>query len=131
MFSKTLSFMLVILLLCIPLLTIAQQLDSITQARIDAELDVKELFGWFAGSFLTSIACGCIGGSVIIGVSQVTSVTPPVHRFIGNPPEYISTYTLTYQQKTKLKRLIHTSAGCVGGSAIAFWLAYTLNVYNY
>ena len=82
-------------------------------------LHYKAPYYWFAGTFLTSIGLGCLGGSVIVAVSQVVPAHPPAHRLIGKSPEYVITYTSTYEKETKSKRLLHTFTGCVGGSAIA------------
>ena len=111
----------------------AQQTTDTDQAIIHAQSDVKSPYGWFAGAFLTSIAFGCIGGSVIVGTSQVAPVKVPTHRLIGKSPEYVHSYTTTYKDEMKHERLIHTSIGCVGGSAIAgLIIAYTyLYTYDY
>ena len=106
-------------------------LGDAKQAIVDAETDVEEPYGWFAGTFLTSIAFGCLGGSVWVSTSQVFPTEPPAHRFIGKSPEYVRTYTHTYKKETKQRRLIYTSAGCIGGSAIAgLIVAYTYSL-NY
>ena len=121
---KVVSILVLLLFTSTPYLTVAQADNDATQAVIDAKMDVSISAGWFAGTFLISVALGCLGGSALIATSQVVSIEPPAHRFIGKSPEYVSAYTLTYKKEAKQKRLIHTSAGCVGGSAIAALIGY-------
>ena len=119
---KVVSIFVLLLFISTPLLVYAQQMNDTAQAVMDAKNDVKEPFGWFAGSFLTSVAFGCLGGSVIIATSQVIPAEAPTYQLLGKSPAYVSSYANAYKKEAKQKRLIHTSAGCVGGSAVAAWL---------
>ena len=119
MLLRVFSCVMALLLFSMPCLTLAQQTNDAAQAIAQAKNDVKEPFGWFAGSFLTSVAFGCLGGSVIVATSQVIPAEPPTYRLMGKSPDYVNSYANAYKKEAKQKRLIHTSAGCVGGSAIA------------
>ena len=128
--AKVVSIFVLLLFVSTQCLTLAQ-VSQTNQAVLDAKNDVDMPLGWFAGSFLVSVGLGCLGGTVIVATSQVIPVPVPTHRFMGKSPEYVSAYTLTYKENTKRQRLIYTSLGCVGGSAVAAWIVINLNLYNY
>ena len=130
-FYRSVSLTCILMILSTSCLTFAQQANDTTQAIVDAKTDAEISVGWFAGTFLTSIAFGCLGGSVLIAASQVVSADPPISRLMGKSPDYVIAYTNTYKKEIKTERLIHTSLGCVGGSAIAAWLAIAFNLYDF
>ena len=116
---KLLSIIMALLIFNIPYLTLAQQATNGAQAVVDAKSDIKEPLGWLAGGFLMASGLGCLGGSLVILASQAMTPSPPAHRFLGKSPEYISIYTNTYQSEMRSKRLIYSSAGCLGGTIVA------------
>ena len=131
---KTLSFAMVLLIFNSPFLILAQENSDAAQAVMDARKDVKlSRTGeyWAFGTFLTSIACGCIGGSIILISSQLYTPTPPTSRLIGKSSEYITFYTQTYQQEMKKCQGQASIAGCIGGSAVAAALAVTFDLYDF
>ena len=125
--------------------------NSVDQAILAAKNDVGESFDWFAGSFLTSAAFGCLGGTVVavnapIAISelffltsaafgclggtavavtaQFIPVTAPTHRLMGKSATYVNAYITAYKREVRNKRLIYTSTGCIGGSAVAALFTY-------
>lgn len=76
MFFRVFSCVMALLLLSMPLLVIAQETSDAAQAMVDAKNDVKDPVGWLAGTFLTAVGLGCLGGSVVLLVSQVISPSP-------------------------------------------------------
>ena len=128
---KLLSLMMALLLLSTPLLVIAQQ-DSVLDARFaaqrDADADVNpmrwRLLGLFGG-----LLGGCLLGSVMVAGAYIQVPTPPAERFIGKSPEYILTYTTTYESRTRKRQVENTTVGCIGGSvASAFLVIYFRNL---
>ena len=59
---KLFSLVMAVLIFSMPCITFAQYTNDVAQAIAHAKNDVNEPFGWFAGSFLTSVAFGCLGG---------------------------------------------------------------------
>lgn len=121
-----------LLLFSMPFLTLAQPTvtGDAAQAIIDAQTDVKkdhntDLNVAFT-AFLVSAVFGCIGGSVVVATSQITTPTPPADRFIGKSTEYIVFYTQTYEKERKNQRGQAAFGGCIGGSIVAgvFWSNY-------
>ena len=125
---KTLSFVMVVMLFTMPFLTLAQQTGDATQAVIDAKTDANksnDLLIWGLGSFLSALACGCVGGLVVVAVGQINDPSPPAARFLGKSNEYVLFYTQTYQNERKRKRTYASLGGCVGGmvvNGLVFWL---------
>ena len=113
------SLIMALLILSMPCVTLAQQTSDGAQAVVDAKTDAKEPFGWLAGSFLMASGCGLLGGGIAVLASQAMTPSPPTHRLMGKSAEYVSFYTDTYQSEVKRKRLIYTSAGCLGGTVVA------------
>ena len=128
--------------------SVATNPNSVDQAILAAKNDVGESFDWFAGSFLTSVAFGCLGGTVaavnapiaILELSSLASVafgclggtavavtaqfipvTAPTHRLMGKSATYVNAYITAYKREVRNKRLIYTSTGCVSGSAVAVY----------
>lgn len=116
------ALVMAVLIFSMPCVVLSQQTNDAVQAIAQAKNDVKEPFGWFAGSFLTSVAFGCLGGSVVIATSQVIPAEAPTYRLMGKSPDYVNAYANAYKKEVKQKRLIHTSTGCIAGSAVAAWL---------
>ena len=118
---KLLSFVMAIMLFTMPFLTLAQQSDEAFQAIIDAKADVQSSTHiiWVFGSFLAASVSGCLGGSVVVGASQVYNSSPPAHRLLGKSPAYIMLYTETYQTGMKSSRTMFAMGGCIAGSLVA------------
>ena len=116
---KLLALVMTLLIFSMPCITLAEQSSDAARAVVDAKTDAKEPLLWGIGSFLAASGCGCLGGGVTVLASQVITPSPPANRFIGKSAEYISFYTNTYQDEIKRKRLIYTSAGCLGGTVVA------------
>ena len=69
---------------------------------------------------------------MITATSQVIPAEPPTYRLMGKPPDYVNAYSNAYKKEVKQKRLIHTSTGCIAGSAVAVWLVlYVYPSYYY
>ena len=102
----------VMLVLSIPLATLAQQVsvqaEAVVAAEAAAEADVQKILWFAAGCFLPVL--GVVAGYVI-------APSPPSSKFLGKPPEYVAFYTDAYQAKAKnlqgRSALIGTGA-CVG-----------------
>ncbi len=122
MIFRLFALVMAVLIFSMPCVVLAQRTNDVAEAMADAKKDVNEPFGWFAGSFLTSVAFGCLGGSAIIATSQVIPAEAPTYRLMGKSPDYVNIYASTYEKEVKEKRLIHTSIGCLAGSAVAAWL---------
>ena len=123
---KLLSLVIALLIFSMPCITLTDTYFSlfpdIEQAIAEAKMDVQEPYGWLTGSFLASAGCGCLAGDVVAIASQVVLPAPPVNRLIGKTPAYVDAYTSTFKREVKKKRLIHTSAGCISGTALAIWV---------
>lgn len=130
-FYRAASLVSILMILSLPFQSISQETSDGAQAIIDAKRDAKASSAWPLVSFLTSTACGCIGGSIVLLASQVVEPIPPTNRFIGKSTEYVILYTDTYQREIKRQRLISTSAGCIGGSVLAAFIAVSLELYEY
>ena len=124
---KTLSFVMVVMLFTMPFLTLAQELPlsqetgNAAQAIIDAKTDASksdDLLIWGGGSFLSALACGCLGGLAVVAVSQFNTPSPPPARFLGKSNEYVLLYTQTYQNERKRQRTQASLGGCIGGMVV-------------
>ena len=111
--------------------SVSETSDS-ARAVVDAKNDVREPILWLAGSLVVSSGMGCIGGSGVILASQLMTPTPPPDRLLGKSSEYVSFYIATYENETKNKRLIYSTAGCVGGTLVAVLLVgrFTNQIYD-
>ena len=111
--------------------SVSETSDS-ARAVVDAKNDVHEPILWLAGSLVVSSGMGCIGGSGVILASQLMTPIPPPDRLIGKSAEYVSFYIATYEKETKNKRLLYSSAGCIGGTIVAVLLVhrYTNPIYD-
>ena len=116
------ALVMTVLIFSMPCVVLSQQTNDAAQAIAQAKNDVKEPFVWLAGSFLTSVALGCLGGSVVIATSLVIPAEAPTYRLLGKSPDYVNAYVNTYKKEVKQKRLIHTSTGCVAGYAVFAWM---------
>ena len=120
---KLLSLVIALLIFSMPCITLTDTyfylFPDIERAIAEAKMDVQEPYGWLTGSFLASAGCGCLAGDVVAIASQVVLPAPPVNRLIGKTPAYVDAYTSTFKREVKKKRLIHTSAGCISGTALA------------
>ena len=110
----------ILMMLSLTFEAVPEETSDSAQAIVDAKNDITEPFGWLAGSFLASVGCLCIGGSLVILASQVTTPSPPAQRFLGKSTEYVTFYTNTYQSEVRRKRLIYTSAGCLVGTVASY-----------
>ena len=66
-----------------------------------------EIIGTFTGFFI-----GVAGPLILI---YNYDPDPPSDRFVGQPPEYIDYYTMTYKTKAKSIRRRSATAGCLSG----------------
>lgn len=130
---KLLSLVIALLIFSMPCVTFSDTYFSmysmypdVEQAIAEAKMDIQEPYGWLAGSFLASAGCSCLAGGVVVITSQVVPPAPPVNRLIGKTPAYVNAYTSTFKKEVKKKRLIHTSAGCISGTALALWVYINL-----
>ena len=130
-FYRAASLVSILMILSLPFQSISQETSDGAQAVIDAKYDAKASIAWPIVSFLTATAFGCIGGSVVLLTSQVVEPSPPTNRFIGKSTEYVILYTDTYHREVKRQRLISTSAGCIGGSALAAFIVVSLELYEF
>lgn len=96
-----------------PFGTLAQQKSVLAGARsiaiADAESDVNKTSWFMIGFFLN-----------IVGVVIAKENTPavPAGRLVGKSPEYVETYTLSYQAKLTQLRVQSTLQGCVTGTLV-------------
>ncbi len=124
---KTLSFVMAMMLFTMPFFTLAQQNSDAMQAITDGRKDAQDSdrLMWGLGSFLSAIACGCIGGLAVVAGSQFIDPSPPAQRFLGKSHEYVFLYTDTYKKEIKSIRLQASVGGCLGGMAVnasVWWL---------
>ena len=127
MFRKSLSFVIVLLLFTMPYLTLAQQTDVAAQAIADAKKDASQdtnAMNWYL--------FGCLGvglcSPIIVGASFVYTPRVPTDRLVGKSPEYITSYTQTYQKERKSVQVKATIGGCLSSNTVAAILtAYVMN----
>ncbi|MDE0315091.1 MAG: hypothetical protein OXM61_09325 [Candidatus Poribacteria bacterium] len=154
--SSLLAFVMVMLLLSLPLTTLAQQIPAEGQAKQDAEANLnKELWmgtgcafpllttlGLVAGSFgpqssRSSLfsgpqACGfCVGlTSAYLGrhvLIRRHQPTPPPERLLGKSPEYIAVYTDVYKKRSRQLRGQYIDRGYLIGCVVSGMLAIVIN----
>ena len=131
---KTLSVIMMLVLISVPFITFAQQSNHIEQAIKDAKADVQTPYGWLGLGFgsgllgycIGGLPGGCIGGSLVLTSTQVFAPVPPAHRLMGKSYEYVNTYRKAYQSEVKIKRLQYSAGGCLGGISVSFFSFYIL-----
>ena len=135
--SLFLVFLMTMLILSEPFVTLAQGDSAEVQARHDAKNDVNE-FAWVAGAFIgvasfwgtiellnessidnttdTSLrVLAMIVTFLIPGYAIFDSPTPPIERLVGKSPEYVNAYVDTYAKEAKRLRIVSSTAGCAVG----------------
>ncbi len=108
---KLVSLFTILLILNMPILTIAQQdmaaveADATRDATGDAERDVNPVM-W--------LAIGCILPPVV-GLLVPYFYKPPVPagRILGKSPEYVAFYTDAYKRETEKLQFRNASIGCL------------------
>ena len=108
-----LVYLMVLLVLSLPFVSLAELNTIQAQAIADAEQDVStDVNGplWFLG--------GCLGNLTVIIIAYVFEPTPPASRLLGKSPEYIAVYTDTYRTKAKNLQTARALAGCLTGTAV-------------
>ena len=65
--------------------------------------------------------------------SKVFKPTPPAERLVGKSPEYVASYTQTYQQKVQRQYLVASTVGCLAGNLATafFWNWFFTKYPNY
>ena len=116
MFRKTLSFVMMLLIFNMPLLTFSQQTDDAVQAIADAQRDAK-----LADTQIWALV-GCTLMLTGILVAYLVPPTVPTMNLLGKSPEYVAYYTSTYQEKVKNERTKQASLGCLGTGVV--WTAF-------
>ena len=137
------AFLMVVLTFSIPFTTLAQPNWVAQQAKADAEADankdVNKLI-WFgtgcvlSGLVLVSIPLlpgvytSCLLPPAGIAGTYFYQPDPPVSRFLGKEPEYVSIYTSTYKSRRGRIQSDMSSIGCATGCGI---LGLTLTVVGF
>ena len=127
MLKTTLSFVIVFLLFSMPYLTLAQQTSDTAQAIVDAKKDASKdinTMNWYL--------FGCLGigfcSPVVVGASFIYTPRVPTDRLVGKSPEYITSYTQTYQKERKSVQVKATIGGCLSSNTVAAILTgYVMN----
>lgn len=73
------------------------------------------------------VACLSAIPTITLLMSYGKKVSPPAERLMGKPPEYVSLYVKTYEQRVKRKRLKYAMYGCAGGSILTVLVIGYLN----
>ena len=95
------------------LVTVSEQELAILHATRDAQQSNEPV--WiFAGFFLNIVG--------ILGANILTPTVPPT-KLLGKSPEYVDSYTKTYQREVRRKRTEQATLGCTAG-ALCLGLSY-------
>ena len=103
-FQRTISLILVFLLLACPL--IGQQGNTVNdylQGKADGEMDAKGNPAWILGGAL----CGIFG----VAGAYFIKPSPPTESLIGKSAEYVMGYTEGYQNKSRQKNAAYACGG--------------------
>ncbi len=93
--------------------TVSEQELAILHATRDAQHSNQQL--WRIAGFFCNIA-GMVGANLL-------TPTVPATKILGKSPEYVDSYTKTYQQEVRRKRTEHATFGCLTG-VLCFGLSY-------
>ena len=127
---RTLSLLICISVLALPIMVQAQINDSMAQQQEEqdyqmicaqAEEDAQRDEGGATGYMLGGCLCGVFGFLIAYG----SSPKAPSDRLVGKDPNYVHAYSKCYEQKAKK---IRTSAACTGwlvGSAVSFAILFS------
>ena len=115
--SPFFAFLMVVLILNSPFVSLAQQnsvkAEAIAAAERDAAAHVNKSL-WFLG--------GCLGGILIYAIANVAEATPPSSALLGKSPEYVAFYTDAYRAKIRKIRTSGVKLGCAayGACCVAY-----------
>jgi len=111
---KLTSFLLIILMLSTPIISIAQTMgNDYLQGKMQGELDAKGNPLWI----IAGLGCGIFG----VGAAYFTKPSPPSMAIMGKSTEYILGYTEGYQNKSR-----NTNTGYACGGWAAWLVMYLL-----
>lgn len=149
------ALLMVIIVLCQPWGSLAQDASVEIQAQRDAEKDLnsaKELTWFVAGCcggvfpfvILTTLAFGedisyigpmpldtClisvfgVGLLLPTGYAALHSPAPPTNQFLGKSSDYVDAYTVVYRNRMKRKRVVQSTKGCLLGTCLSGSLIIT------
>ena len=80
--------------------------QAIAEAQRDAKLVNMQIWAF---------ASGCTFSVIGILLAYVYPPQVPVERLIGKSPEYVASYTSTYQKIVRDKQAIEAALGCIAG----------------
>ena len=122
-----LAFFMIVITFSLPLTSLAQPSPAEVQAEADAIADANKDVNktlWFgAGCLLSGLVyipspglfINCLFPPAGIAGTYFYRPSPPIARFVGKSPEYISVYTSTYKSKRGSIQASMASAGCATG----------------
>ena len=122
-----LIFFMTVLIVSMPVATLAQQnslqAEAKAAAEVDANTDVNKPLWFGAGCLLTGLAFlpdpyGYFFPPIGVIGAYVYRPDPPVSRFIGKSPEYIAAYTSAYKAKRGNTQGLWAGAGCLTGGVV-------------
>ena len=111
--SPFFAFLMVVLILNAPFVSLAQQKSVQAKAEADAERDAETRVNkplWFFG--------GCLGGILVIIIANVHEPSPPAASLLGKSPEYVSFYTDAYKAKTRNIQTSQAMRGCLANVVV-------------
>ena len=130
---KLISLVMALLTFSMPCVLSAQQsvaLDAKLEAKRDADADVNRLH-WRLIGLCGGLLGGCLLGSVMVASAYTQVPTPPAERFIGKSPEYVLTYTDTYESRTRKLQTENAVGGCLAGSVASAFIVMSLTNLRY
>ncbi len=108
---QVLVFYLIILMLCMPFVSNAQQSINLSAIKASVVSDIEEHFegiSWYMQA--------CLHNIIRVNMADTNTIPVPAQSFIGKSPEYVGVYTTIYkQEKTKNQRDAATIVGILIG----------------
>lgn len=133
-----LVFLMAVLTLSMPFITLAQQNSVEAQAivdaaTVDANKDVNKPLWLGTGCLLSGLLFlpgwyGCLLPPVGLAGTYFYRPAPPLARLMGKSPEYVDVYTSTYKSKRGTIQAQWAAAGCLGGGVAVGALAVGIGV---
>ena len=111
--SPFFAFLMVVLILNSPFVSLAQQNSVRSGAEAAAERDAAAQVNkslWFFG--------GCLGGILVIIIANVHEPSLPASSLLGKSPEYVSFYTDAYRAKARNIQTSQAIRGCVANAVV-------------
>ena len=131
-FYRSVSLTCILMMLSMPCVLLAQQsvaLEAKLEAKRDADADVN-LIQWRLMGLCGGLIGGCLLGSVMVASAYTQVPKLPAERFIGKSPEYVLTYTDTYESRTRKLQTENTVGGCLAGSVASVFIVMSLTNYG-